>query len=237
MAKRFDWRLFIILVFAFIGATIIGTLSHECGHYLMAKSFGYSSRISFASAYWNDPQKFEVLDTIYSQYSKEIVEGSTFPRKAEFEQLSRTYSNDSLWITAGGPLQTLLTGTIGLILLLVGKRSFQSRQQLTFRQWTLVLITLFWLRQAAGLFLLVCWYVFTRQFFSKGDEIKIAVHLGLPSWSLIAVTGMIGFGVLYLVVFKFIPRQQRLTFILAGMTGGIAGYILWLHWLGPVLLP
>jgi len=61
--------------------------------------------------------------------------------------------------------------------------------------------------------------------------------LDLPFWLLAAITGVIGFFVLYVVVFKFIPQQQRLTFVSSGIVGGVAGYVLWLYLPGPLLLP
>jgi hypothetical protein len=234
---QFDKRLLTILSFAFIIATIIGTLSHEFGHYIAAKSLGYKARIHYASADWYDPGLFESIDTITSKYSKQIEEGSSFPGKEKYDQVIRKYSNDNRWITIGGPLQTLLTGTIGLILLFAWKKSFKSKQKLTPRQWTLVFITLFWLRQAANLIVWFGSYLLTKKFSYKGDEIKIAVQTGLPFWLLLIVTGVIGIIILYGVIFKFIPKPQRQTFVLSGIIGGVAGYILWLYLLGPVLLP
>jgi hypothetical protein len=51
------------------------------------------------------------------------------------------------------------------------------------------------------------------------------------------VTGIIGVIVLVIVTFKFIPKLQLMTFILSGIIGGVAGYLLWLEWLGPVIMP
>ena len=44
--------LFVKLFIAFIAATIIGTITHELGHYLVAKSFGYPASINYASTHW-----------------------------------------------------------------------------------------------------------------------------------------------------------------------------------------
>jgi len=218
-------------------ATVIGTLSHEFGHYIVAKSLGYKANLHYASAHWYDPGSFDSIDAITSKYRKQIEEGSSFPGKEKYDRLILKYSNDGLLITIGGPLQTLLTGTIGLMLLFVWKNSFRSGQNLTPQQWTLVFITLFWLRQAANLIVWLGSYLLTKELSYKGDEIKTALKLSLPFWSLIIVTGLIGIFVLLIVVFKFIPKTQRQTFILSGIVGGTAGYILWLYLLGPVLLP
>jgi len=194
-----------IVSFSFIIATAVGTLSHEYGHYIVARSLGYKASIHYA----------------YTD-----IDDTEFPG-----------SINSLWISVGGPLQTLLTGTIGLILLIAYKKSFKARQELILGQWALVFITLFWLRQAINLIIWLVSYLFIKRFSFGGDEIRIALKLGLPFWSLAITTGITGMIILYIVIFKFIPKQQRLTFVLSGIVGGMAGYILWLYLLGPALLP
>ncbi len=229
MTKTFDRKLFVFLATAFILATVIGTLSHECGHYIVAKSLGYKANLHYASAYWYDPGSFDSINALTTKYWKQIEEGSSFPGKEKYDQVIRKYSNDGLLITVGGPLQSLLTGTIGLMLLFVWKKSFKAEQNLTPRQWTLVFITLFWLRQAANLIVGLGSYLLTKELSYKGDEIKIALKLGLPFWSLIIITGSIGILVLLIVIFKFIPKRQRQTFLLSGVAGGVTGYILLLY--------
>lgn len=237
MIKQFDKRLFILLGFAFIIATVAGTLSHELGHCIVAKSKGYKATVHYASMNWYDAESSGYLDFIYSQHEKQIEEGASFPGKEKYDQLTRKYSNDSLWITLGGPLQTLLTGTIGLLLLFVWKNSYKSRHELGPRQWALIFITLFWLRQTANLVVWFAAFLLTKEFSYRGDEIRLSLQLGLPFWLLTTVTGGIGIIILCIVIFKFIPKTQRFTFILSGIVGGTAGYILWLYLLGPVLMP
>jgi hypothetical protein len=206
--KNFDKRLFVKLFFAFIAFTIIGTLSHEFGHFLAAKYYGFHARINYAYSYW------ETYDP------NEIVSDRTV-----------------FFITLAGPLQTMLTGTIGLLLLFVFRNSFRQTERLSFKLWTVLFISLFWLRQLANF---AVWFgscVFTGQFSQKGDEIKLAHFLRLPGWSIITVTAIISVFVLTLIFFKFIPIKQRLTFILSGLSGGIAGYYLWLVLLGKYIMP
>jgi hypothetical protein len=55
--------------------------------------------------------------------------------------------------------------------------------------------------------------------------------------TVISVTGFMGALVLAIIIFKIIPSAQRLTFIVAGLTGGMAGYVLWLVVFGKCIMP
>jgi len=136
-----------------------------------------------------------------------------------------------LLILIGGPLQTVLTGTTGLLLLFLYRRKFDREIKLLPGQWLFVFLTLFWLRQSANLLM----GSVSRS--GRDDESRIAAYLGLPSSSIGMATGIAGLLILAVVVFRFIPRQQRLTFLAAGLAGGVAGFWLWLIKLGPVLMP
>jgi hypothetical protein len=205
----FDKKLFVYLSFAFIIATIAGTLSHESGHYITAKVLGYEAHIHYASTSW-------------------WIESETIP--------GNLYS-DSFYITLGGPVQTILTGTIGLLLLFFTRRSFQKTEKLSFRQWTFIFITLFWLRQIANIVVWLCSYLFTGTLTTQGDEIKLGMHLHIPGWIIISTTAITGIIILFIVIFRFIPKTQRLTFIISGLIGGIAGYVIWIGWLGKIMMP
>jgi hypothetical protein len=201
-------KLLLYLVAGFILATILGTLSHEMGHYLANKILGYEARITYKST---------VL--IHTENS------------------SARSAQERFVISLAGPLQTLLTGTIGLILLFSFQSSFNRKNLLRPKQWLLVFIALFWLRQVA---LLVMWLVAgvtdpSKRFAS--DEIKMSRYLDLPAGFLFWATGLAGAVVVGIVLFKFIPLSQRMTFVLAGIIGGIGGYLLWFGWVGKLLLP
>ncbi|MFA6571341.1 MAG: hypothetical protein WCT77_08900 [Bacteroidota bacterium] len=206
--KYFDKQLFLGLFFAFILATIAGTLSHEFGHYLVAKYLGYNATINYASTQWRHININEQIPSVHY-----------------------------LLILIGGPIQTMLTGTIGLILLWIFRKSFYNTERLSIVQWCFIIISLFWLRQTANLVTWIGGYFYTGHFSTRGDEIRIALYLGLPFWSLSVLTAIIGAFILALIIFKIIPGKQRLTFVISGFTGGITGYILWLVLLGKYIMP
>lgn len=51
----FDLRLFTKLVSTFIIMTVVGSLSHEYGHYVAAKYYGLKPTINYASTKYNRP--------------------------------------------------------------------------------------------------------------------------------------------------------------------------------------
>lgn len=233
----FDKRLFVSLFMGFIVSTIVGTLSHELGHYTVAKSMGYEARINFGMTPWYDKVNKPFIDSTYSKYYDQIKNNKDFPDKEKFFRIQTKFSLDSFWILLGGPLQTMLTGTFGLIFLITYKRRLNNVYQLSKTGWLLVFTSLFWLRQTTNLFTGFCFLIMTGKTSYRGDEIRLAFHLGIPLWTIEIVTGIIGAIILLYVILKIIPEKQRLTFILSGLFGGVTGYILWLKALGPILMP
>ena len=197
-----------MLILGFMASTIIGTISHEAGHYITAKALGYHARINYMST-------IDILP----------INGKL------------TDPKERMLITLGGPVQTILTGTIGLVLLFFFRRSFQSASKLNLKQWLIIFITLFWLRQTANFVIWVSNYFINGQFLTRGDEVKLARYFGLPEATIVTITALAGAIILFTVIFKFIPIAQRFTFILAGLFGGIAGYLLWFGGLGEMIMP
>lgn len=79
---------------------------------------------------------------------------------------------------------------------------------------------------------------FLRGRFSKSmDEIKLAHNLEIHEWSIIFPTAVLGFLITVYIVFIYIPINQRFTFVLSGLIGGILGYYLWLESLGKIIMP
>lgn len=201
-----DMRLFIWLFLSFIFATVVGTLTHELGHYVVAEFLGYDAEIHYGA----------------TGIVKAPVNGKP---------------SDSFWITLGGPMQTMLTGSIGLVLIFINRKSFSVSKTLFGWQWFLIFIALFWLRQTANLTTWIGGYLLRGNFSGRGDEIRLAKYLGLPNWLILSFTGLIGLTILTVIIFKVVPVKQRLTIIVSGLFGGIVGYILWLDVLGKVIIP
>jgi len=199
---KIDRRLLAYLICGFIIATVAGTLTHEFGHYIIARSLGYKAHISYA---------YTSHDTATGR--------------------------DSFLITLGGPAQTMLTGTVAFVLLFIFRRPFSSMNSLSFKRWLLIFIALFWLRQVANFFVWLMGNLIGKNFEHAPDEINLSRYLNLPDWSIIFSSAILGAIILSVIIFKFIPIQQRLTFIISGMAGGVLGFIFWILLLGPVILP
>lgn len=203
-----DVRLLTRLTVAFILCTVIGTLTHEFGHYLAAIAQGYNARVNFMST------------NIYltpNQHPMSAYEYFLF--------------------TIGGPLETILTGCLGFILLLYFRTTFYNAQQLSLLQWCIVFVTFFWSRQIANLVVWIGRYFINGYYFVQGDEIKLSRYLGVPDLTILIITAIIGLVIASITIFRFIPKEQRLTFILSGLLGGTAGYTIWLVFLGKYILP
>jgi hypothetical protein len=197
---HFDLKLFLLLVFGFIISTIIGTLSHEYGHYLVAIWLGYDAEINYAFTFWREHQ-------------------------------GAAAATHEFYIALGGPVMTMLTGSLGLLFLFIFRKKFYEVEKLSFLQWLTVFISQFWLRQPANFLINVL------KPFQSGDEFKIAGYMGLPLWSVSLATALMGLSVFTYVVFRFIPLKQRFTFIVSGLIGGVLGYALWMNVAGPALMP
>jgi len=233
---KIDFKLLLFLTLTFILMTVIGTLTHELGHYSVSKYFGYEARINYQSAVHWDNELNEYYKKVYEKYSNEIKNNYDFPDKETFLSRMDKYQNDNFWIILGGPLQTILTGTIGLLLLLTYRNKLVTSSKITLIGWTLIFVSLFWLRQVANLFMALITYITTGQPSARGDEARLALHLEINIWTIQIFTGFCGLIVL-LIILRLLPRTIILTFLISGLTGGILGYYLWLIKFGKYIMP
>jgi hypothetical protein len=215
----------------------VGTVSHEYGHYAVAKYLGYSSKVSYGYTNWNDKATDQFIDSTYLNYSKEIELQLDFPGKNKFYLIQQKQIKDEFWITLGGPSQTMLTGTLGFLLIFSQRKKIRNANALSVYQWVIIFLSLFWLRQLANVVTWIAGYFFKGQFSLNGDEIGLAIHLGLPTGSISIITAFIALCLLIFIIFKILPAKIRLTFISAGLFGGVFGYFFWLFSIGPILLP
>ena len=233
-----DKKIFFKLVIGFIFFTIAGTLSHEVGHLFVSKLFGFKGgNIHYASTNYGHSPATDSLHYYRKLFRNELSSNIDFPERDIIKKLEVPSGFRYSSIKWGGPVQTMLTGTIGLIALFMIKRKKRTYSlPLSLNHWFWVFITLFWLRQVANCFMMFLLLIIKGRY-GNGDESNLSEYYGLPSWTLNVITGVLGTFVLHYVVFKFISYKYRFTFIISGITGGIAGYVLWFKLLGPFILP
>jgi small-conductance mechanosensitive channel len=230
-------KLFLKLVITFIAFTIIGTLTHELGHYSAAKLLGLKPNLHYQSVSLQLSSIDIELDKIYGLYQKEINSKQDFPAKKRFDELVGIETKNDFIHRAAGPLQTTLTGSIGFILLFVYRKKIFATQKLNVKQWLLVFCSLFWLREVFNTTMAICSFIIFKDNDFGGDEFILSKHCALPSFTIPIITAIIGIVICLIVIFKFIPTKKRKIFIGAGLVGGTIGFGLWMYILGPILIP
>lgn len=234
---KFDKRLFFIFFIAFIFSTIAGTLSHEFGHYVMAKSLGYQPRISYGHCNWEQDEDAKAIDSVFNKYKGDSLPAIDSADIIFLNGIGERQERDDFWIGFGGPAQTMLTGSIGFLMIWWNRKKISESAKLSFYQWVLIFLSLFWLRQVAIFGVILLAWLITGELKFGGDEYGLALKSGLPQWSIILPSALTGLAILWYIVFKIIPGRQRLTFLLSGLAGGVFGYYFWLLWIGPKIMP
>ena len=236
MKITFNIKSFIILTFAFIVFTAIGTVTHEYGHILVAKYLGYETTLHYGSMNYNSELNEKIYD-IYNQNKTAIQNDQYFDKKNEYEIGIEELQSNGLLIIIGGPLQTTLTGLIGLIILFM-RRNHIIKLGLKMIDWLAVFLSLFWLREVFNLVMSIGLNIISaRGSFFSGDERYISYGLNLWEGTAPIILGFAGLLISLFVIFNIIPNRHRLTFIISGLVGGIVGFILWMNILGPRILP
>jgi len=242
---KFFPKFSIIIFFAFILFTIIGTLSHEYGHITVAKYFGYETHLNYGSSSFFQKGYFEDKDVkeineISKEYSDSKYEELPKELKLKVEELwikinkkfPRNRSND-FWVTIGGPVQTLITSFIGLLVLFIRQKKWKNKFMVI--DWFAVFMSLFALREVFNFIQALYNSIIHSQSNFHTDEFRISRYLDLNEWVIPSFTLVLGIVISYYVIFNVIPVKYRYTFILSGLIGGISGFAIWYGFLGNTL--
>jgi hypothetical protein len=236
-------RLFALLALSFVLATIAGTVSHEIAHYFTMQKLGEGAilrydRVQYYRMYDKESQAF---DSLYKADSVKINANAASPEKQYFlkyrQQLGEKNARHDFIANLAGPMQTMITGTAGFLLLYFRRKKITAYGMKAI-DWLGVFLAFFWSRQLLN-FLGITYSYITRctGCISGGDEAKLSRYLNLPWPTINSITGTLAALILLWVVFYIIPKQQRFTFIIAGLAGSALGWLVWMEWMGPVLLP
>lgn len=184
---------------------IIGTLSHESGHYIIARLWGFHHA--------------------YIAYDRTYYGANSNLNPADYDKIE-------IWVTLGGPMITMIIGTIGLLLCLRNR----GYKVLNWKIHLYIILALFWGREVSGLPIPIMDLLQQHPPHFGGDEGRLSSLLHLPNGFLTFATGISGF-VICSYIFFFIKKELRLTFIVSALVGTGLGVCLWWGILGPRILP
>ncbi|MFM2387579.1 MAG: hypothetical protein RL660_2336 [Bacteroidota bacterium] len=234
--KHFDIRLGVYLIIVFIIITPTGTILHELGHYTVAKYFNHETSINYKRTSTSKKQLIDYFMETQNKYADELKNDIDFPGKQEYIDAKKKYGKENMFILLGGPLQTMLTGTIGYIILFRFRKRFINRERVNIGGWIFVFIALFWLRQIFNLLSVILIYMKDGELPTAGDEVRLALYFNINPLSIQLTTGLIG--VLILIsILRLLPKRIVGTFLISGFIGALLGYYLWFVQIGKYILP
>ena len=233
----FNKTKFIIFTFVFVIFTIIGTLSHELGHLIVAKAVGFKDTELHYGSMKSDNLPLENEYIAFYKKNKYFIDNQLpYKEKETHLKNGKLIRQKHFLVTLGGPLQTILTGLIGLLILFFRRKKYPKK--FTLLDWFAVFLSLFWLRE---IFILLTGFFFkiidSKNKIFGGDEYYLSLRLHIWEGTISLFLGFIGFFISVFIVFKVIPKKLRFIFIVAGLLGGMLGFALWFGYLGPILLP
>ncbi|MCF0054356.1 site-2 protease family protein [Dyadobacter sp. CY356] len=231
-----DNKLLYQLILGFFITTIVATIVHEYGHFFTAKLLGYDAKVSYGYTTWTNTAYQDFIDSLSRDERIKIRTNEYFSKKEEYEALLERIKNETFLITLSGPLLTIIIGTLGSVILFFNRKSF-DQHQLSPKHWVLLFIAFFWLRQPANYVLDLLSTISRGRYPYGNDETVLARYLGFDIWSISFILAVAGLAVVYFIYRKFIPDENKTTFLLAGLIGGLGGYMLWLFILGPAFMP
>ncbi|MDT0678100.1 hypothetical protein [Autumnicola musiva] len=115
----------IISIYSFMAFTVIGTLTHQFGHIAVAEFLGYKSTLHFRSINYDNSILIDKIYTIYAENRTAIANDFNFKEKILLASELKKLKFHGFLVPIGGPLQTILTGLIGFIILIPRQLSIQ----------------------------------------------------------------------------------------------------------------
>jgi len=240
---NFKAKLFIQLFIGFIIATIIGTMTVFSGAFIIAKSLGLEFKIHY-NGFSTGPgcvalhANLDYIDSIQKMFPDEIKNYIDFPEKQRYLdelKIRKTRMRNHFLVATGTFAFPLLIGMAGMIFLFKYKNKYTNHASLNFKKWILIFLSLFWLRAAIDVWAKLFKLIFKRfKYYSLDSSISYYLNMGKEGFPIIEC--LVVTTILFFVVFRFIPKQERFTFLLSGLIGGITGVYLWFFLIGKYIL-
>lgn len=231
ITPQFLWKYFVVFALGFIIFTVVGTLSHEAGHYLIAKKYYKNPSFHYGSvslSEWKEYDRFEKWYIAHCDSNKTIAS----EHKETYLNFQNRLKRHGFYTSIAGPVQTILFGTIGFVALL-----FRQKKRFGIKNWLLVFLTFFWARALFILITITVKWILIGKLSPHADEVKIATYLEWHPLSVALIFGIFASLILTYTLFKIIPLRYRFTFLSAGLVGSFLGFWLWFKLLGPIIIP
>ncbi len=197
----------------------VGTILHETGHYLAAKSCGVVPTFHYNRVSYN----YQLEDKYHLDLSRYAT---------ELESLLIT--ND-LIVTLRGVLTSLFLGLLGLIYLIIYRPRLFTLSPM---DWIAIFLSTFLLRQVYILVMEIAWS-FDLINPSFTDERKLAGYLMINAlfFSFILVAPAITWIIGYCHVIASLTMRRKLLLSLSCLLGTGMGYFFWFVLLGQLVFP
>jgi len=145
------------------------------------------------------------------------------------------YEHKRMLFTLGGPLQTMLTGTIGVAgLLYIRMRTAVDAYKPKHLLW--LTLAFFWSRAVFNEVLLWGNYLINNQWARSGDETKLFTYFNMPQIYGHLILFCVSSAILLWVTFGIL-QQHRKQFIIWGAVGSLCGGLLWVYIVGKYVMP
>lgn len=229
---RSNVRYAALVFFIFLAVPAIGTITHEIGHAITGMVLGYRPTIHYGSCAYRGGT-CEEMSTLWESQGSKILQNPASEVALQFQALHRTCQRDRRWLAAGGPLSTILIGSVGFVWLVSVQQKRGCTRPLSASAWLGTIMALFWSREVVVLLRELA--AFSPEVVYAPDEREAALLCGLPHWVFSLGLGAIGLAVC-LQVTAWHPARRRLAFVIGGTIACSMGMGIWYGLLGPFIL-
>lgn len=199
----------------FLIAAIIGTIAHEFGHVIAGTLVGFKTSVHYA--YTHCHNCFELSNATKT-----------------FRQL-QDYEHRRILFTFGGPIQTILTGVAGIVLLLFIRRK-EAVDAYDVKHLFALTLSFFISRNVFNEVLFWAKYFTAKELPYRCDECKLLNYYNVnPIVGHLTIL-FVASAILYWITFVLL-KKHRIQFILWGGLGSLTGGLLWLYVIGEHVMP
>jgi len=230
--SRLSQLQFTLLMFSvFVAVTLFGMIMHENIRKAEAKSLGYESSYEkeWGQLFFSNEEIQPALNAIIEANPDAIRSGADFEGKDKWDALACRDRKDKAMIELSGLIFTFSVSIIGLIILLLRRK--KNKLHFGLPDWAGIILSLFILKE----------FIFSLIYFLHGgmpcNHAKMFEYFNLHVWFSSLVLLLYSFLFALFMLIKFVPRNRAIPFILAGISGGITGIMLWLLFLGRMVFP